>query len=230
VNGEKHPPPAVDCDGDLVVVGWAVGHPRRAGIGVSWLIEASRDLDIGVNYRSISEKARLIWMAVHHVNRRDQTYYLHQGITKTGKPKYFFSKKSEGNLADGIPDSFEVYENPNAQVFLRKIQPKLITDEEVALVDQGMKQFSEVKYYLIDVKKDTIIIYEAAQDVDALIELFGIFPRAQEKGVQSILAKALSYSPIMQFVLIDEDRRTFITQRYCFRGSIDDWINIGGGR
>jgi hypothetical protein len=167
-------------------------------------------------------------MSVHHVNRREQTYYLHQGITKTGKPKYFFSKKSEGSLVDRIPDGFEVYENPNAQVFLRKIQPKLITDEEVALVDQGMKQFSEVKYYLIDVKKDTITIYEAAQDVDALAEHFAFFPRAQEKGIQSILARTLSYSPVMQFVLTDEDRRRFVTQRYCFLGSIDDWINIGG--
>ena len=90
--------------------------------------------------------------------------------------KHFFSKKSEGNLADKVPDGFEVYENPSSQVFLRKIQPKLITDEEVALVEQGMKQFSEVKYYLIDVKKDTIIIYEAAQDVDALAERFAFFP------------------------------------------------------
>ena len=167
-------------------------------------------------------------MSVHHVNRREQTYYLHQGITKTGKPKYFFSKKSEGNLADKVPDGFEVYENPSSQVFLRKIQPKLITNEEVALVEQGMKQFSKVKYYLIDVKKNTIIIYEAAQDVDVLAELFAFFPRAQEEGVQSILAETISYSPVLQFVLTDEEKRTFITLRYCFRGSIDDWRNIGG--
>jgi hypothetical protein len=166
-------------------------------------------------------------MPVHYVNRRGDTYYLYQGVTKTGKPKYFFSKKSEGTLAEGIPDGFEIYENPNSQVFLRKIQPKLITDEEVALVDQGMKQFSKVKYYLIDVKKDTITIYESAQDVDAIVELFGIFAKSQGNDLQPILAKSITYSPVMQFVLTDENRRRFFTQRYCFLGSIDDWIGIG---
>jgi hypothetical protein len=33
----------------------------------------------------------------------------------------------------------------------------------------------------------------------------------------------------MQFLLEDEQRRTFTAQRYCFIGSIDDWIDIGHG-
>ena len=56
-------------------------------------------------------------MPVKHVNRKRQTYFLHEGKTKTGKPKYFFSKDSEGNLLDAVPDGYEIYENPNAQVF-----------------------------------------------------------------------------------------------------------------
>jgi len=35
-------------------------------------------------------------MSVKHVNRKRDTYFLHEGKTKTGKPKYFFSKESEG--------------------------------------------------------------------------------------------------------------------------------------
>jgi hypothetical protein len=42
-----------------------------------------------------------------------------------------FAMKSEGQLADRIPEGFEIYENPNAQVFLRRIPPKIITDEEL---------------------------------------------------------------------------------------------------
>ncbi len=48
--------------------------------------------------------------------------------------------KSEGDLVEGIPEGFEVYENPNAQVFLRKVQPKTITDEEVEVVKRGLGQ------------------------------------------------------------------------------------------
>ncbi|MEI8375624.1 MAG: hypothetical protein WCJ35_22615 [Planctomycetota bacterium] len=73
-------------------------------------------------------------MSMKHVNRKRDTYFLHEGKTKTGKPKYFFSKESEGILLDTIPNGYEVYENPNAQVFLRKITPQVITNEEVQIV------------------------------------------------------------------------------------------------
>jgi hypothetical protein len=39
-------------------------------------------------------------MPITHVNAKGKTYYLHQGTTKTGKPKYHFAMKSEGTLAD----------------------------------------------------------------------------------------------------------------------------------
>jgi hypothetical protein len=54
-------------------------------------------------------------MVIEHINRRGDTYYLHEGRTKTGKPKYFFSRNRAGTLADSVPNGFEVYESPNAQ-------------------------------------------------------------------------------------------------------------------
>ncbi|MGD0900880.1 MAG: hypothetical protein ABR915_23860, partial [Thermoguttaceae bacterium] len=75
-------------------------------------------------------------------NRKRHTYFLHEGKTKAGKPKYFFSRDSEGDVLDTIPDGYEVYENPNAQVFLRKAMPQIITDEEVAVVQVGLQKFA----------------------------------------------------------------------------------------
>ena len=37
-------------------------------------------------------------MPVTHVNRKREAYFLHEGMTKAGKPKYFFSKDSAGEL------------------------------------------------------------------------------------------------------------------------------------
>ena len=34
---------------------------------------------------------------------------------------------------------------------------------------------------------------------------------------------------MLQFLLENEQRRLFTAQRYCFRGAIDDWIDIGHG-
>lgn len=166
-------------------------------------------------------------MVVEYPNRKCQKYYLHQGTTKTGKAKYFFSMKSEGNLVEYIPDGFEIYENPNAQVFLRRIQPKIITDEEIATVDKGMKKFSSLQYYQIDVKKNTISVYTPNQNVAVLSEIFSGLSSCKEVDIQNQLARSISYSSMLRFVLYDEQKRIFMTERFCFLGSIDDWIEIG---
>ena len=89
---------------------------------------------------------------ITYTNRRNDVYYLHIGKTKKGNPKYFFSKKAEGNIAKYFPEGYEIYENPNTQVFLRKIPEKIISDQELALVKKGMRELTDVKHYLIDIK------------------------------------------------------------------------------
>jgi len=166
-------------------------------------------------------------MAINYINRKGQLYYLHQGTTKTGKPKYFFSMKSEGNLLKIIPDGYEIYENPNAQVFLRKVQPKVITDEEKAIVEAGIQKFSSLEDYQIDIKKEIITIYTPDQDVDLLSRLINFSSSDKLSEAQNILKRSISYSPMLRFILIDEQKRIFMTQRYCFLGRIDDWRDIG---
>ena len=171
-------------------------------------------------------------MPITHVNYQGKTYYLHQGVTKTGKPKYHFAMKSEAALADAIPEGFEIYENPNAQVFLRRIPPKIITDEERQIVEDGMRKYASVQDYKIDVKGKAIIVYTADQSVDTLVGLFKDFrpnPYANSE-LMTTLREFIQYSPMMQFVLDDKEQRLFTAQRYCFRGAIDDWIDIDHGK
>ena len=103
-------------------------------------------------------------MSISYVNRKEKTYYLHIGKTKSGKNKYYFSTKTDGTLAETIPEGYEIYENPNAQVFLRTIQPKLITDAERTIVEKGIKTYSKIKGYQIDIKGKNITIYTADQN------------------------------------------------------------------
>ena len=169
-------------------------------------------------------------MPITHDNAKGKTYYLHQGATKTGKPKYYFSLKNTGTLVTAIPAGFEIYETPNAQVFLRKIPPKLITDEERHLVAVGMKKYSDVHDYKIDVKGNAIVIYTTDQGVDEFSNrLKGFNPVIGETSAREFFSSLAYYSPMLQFTLEDGERRVFSAQRYCFLGSIDDWIYIGHG-
>src|SRR5262249_5227291 len=164
-----------------------------------------------------------------HTHAKGQIFSLYQGTTKTGKSRYYFAMQSEGTLATAIPAGYEVYENPNAQVFLRRILPKIITDEECQIVDEGMRKYATVKDYKIDVKGNAILIYTAIQEIDALAPLFkDLYPDpAANVELMANLRKAVHYSPMLVFQLVDAQRRTFQTQRYCFLGSVDDWIAIG---
>ena len=141
-------------------------------------------------------------MVVTHVNRKRDTYFLHQGKTKTGKPKFFFSKDSEGDLLDAVPDGYEIYENPNAQVFLRKTMPQVITDEEVAVVQTGLRKFAPSLNCIVGMKAEHIVVYEG---------------------------QGGHYHQMLRFTLIDEKARWFSADRWCFRGSIDDWFHLGDG-
>lgn len=165
-------------------------------------------------------------MPIQHINRKGQTFYLHQKATKKANLKYFFSMKRDGELVVSIPDGFEIYENPNAQVFLRKIQPKMITDDEIAVVEKGVREFARLPYYRVDVKKDIISVFVPDQNVGRLSKAFPFALNGRD--VQGALSQVLTYSAMLRFVLIDDAKRIFVTQRYCFRGSIDDWIDIGG--
>ncbi len=168
-------------------------------------------------------------MPIIYTNAKGKTYSLHQGTTKTGKPTYYFSMESAGPLAEAIPEGFEIYENPNAQVFLRRIPPKLITDEERQVVEDGMRKYAEVQDYKIDVKGNAIVIYTADQDIDALADLFtDVHPDpTTNTQLMTLLRKEIHYAPMLLFTLVDAQRRTFVTQRYCFRGAIDDWVDLG---
>jgi hypothetical protein len=174
--------------------------------------------------------AQDVAMAIEHVNRKGKTYYLHQGKTKTGKPKYFFSMKSDGNLVDTIPEGYEIYENPNAQVFLRKVRPQIVTPEEVAIVRNGVKRYAKLEHFIIDVKDNRIVVYLCDQNVDALMELASMGLGGSTAKMQETLLRSVTYSPMMQFVLEDEKTREFGVERWCFRGSVDDWIMLDSSR
>jgi hypothetical protein len=136
--------------------------------------------------------------------------------------------KTEGNSVDSIPDGYEIYENPNAQVFLRKIPVEIISPEEIEMVEFGIKKHAKVSEFILDVKGKNIIIYLCDQNVDDMIKTMEImYPNSPNflRNRESF-AFSLNYSPMMQFVLKDVETRSFTVERWCFRGSIDDWIPL----
>jgi hypothetical protein len=68
------------------------------------------------------------------------------------------------------------------------------------------------------------VIHEGDTHIDTLRE---INMRFSVSGLEEYAARHAHYVPVMRFVLHDEAERVFRPERYCFRGSVEDWIPIG---
>ena len=87
-------------------------------------------------------------MAMEYVNRRGERYYLLQGKTKTGKPKYYVSRKAGGVPVEHMPEGYEFYEEPDRGIVaVRKIRPTNITTQEREMLMRWTAEWGEIEYY-----------------------------------------------------------------------------------
>jgi hypothetical protein len=167
-------------------------------------------------------------MAVQHTNRRGQTYYLHQRRTRAGKLNYYFSLDTQGDLPDAIPAGYEVYEHPHGQVFLRKARAQVVAPDEIAQIEREIARYPRLEHSRVDVKGHIITVYVPNQQAErSLAGLLRNLARGRDVDVEGIVARGRRLSPEFRLLLVDEERRLYQPQRFCYLGSIDDWIDIG---
>ena len=96
---------------------------------------------------------------IEYTNRLGKTYYLFQGKTKKGNPRYFFSPNSKGGKTEcvpleHIPEGYELFEHPNSNVVLRKKIKTAVLPHELFFVRE---QVEELEREDRDPDKDSII-------------------------------------------------------------------------
>ena len=171
-------------------------------------------------------------MPVTYTNHKGHTYYLCQGMTKTGKLRYYFAREPKDRSPDQIPEGYRISESVNGVVSLVKDRPQLILPQEVASVEAALARHPKGSDYRVAVQKNQIVIYERlGPNVDALNEMFGKFsplpPEILKGRVQEQLDKMARFSPIMRFILVGREERNFIAERWCYFGDVDDRIEVG---
>jgi len=113
-------------------------------------------------------------MPVTYTNRKGQTYYLCQGLTKTGKLRYYFARQPIDGSPDQIPEGYKISESVNGVVLLVKDRPQLILPQEIASVEAVLARHPKGRDYRVAVHKNQIIIYERlGPDVETLSAIFG---------------------------------------------------------
>lgn len=101
---------------------------------------------------------------------------------------------------------------------------KTFYKKEINIIKDAINKYSGIVHYRLNIcgKKLTILIRATLEEELPLKE-------AGEKSFEDIY-HTNGYLPMLRFILVDEDEkeRFFGVERYCFRGSIDDWIPLGG--
>ena len=162
-------------------------------------------------------------------------YYLQAGKTRTGKPRYWFGRKLTGERVQSVPAGYEIYEQPETgQVSLRKPKPTEISELERDIVADGLRRDAGLEHFIVDVQDNSLVVYLPGMSERAADRLLNVLagpfsamsPRVQECKAQ--LMKTSDYTKMMRFLLVNAEERVFAVQRWCFRGSVDDWIWVGG--
>ncbi len=175
-------------------------------------------------------------MPLQYRNRKDDLYTVFQGTTKTGKPRYYVSKSDYSDAGDPVeelPDDFEVFESPaNGSVSVRRRKPTRILATERELIAQLVLKLTDysVEHTIID--GDNIVVYTPDRApiaaMESIAKVFGL-----SKNLFDFSPANTQFSAVLKFTLLPNGQgskagqRVFLTQRFCFRGSVDDWMEIG---
>ena len=165
-------------------------------------------------------------MALVFQNLKGDNYFVKSKLTKTGKMTFFLTKTLDEKCLDILPYTYEVFEKyDSGMMFIRKAQPKQFSDNEMKIIESELKKNKSLMDSKIDTYGDEIKIYTVEQDEE--------MDRMENRlfGFNSYkMLKYRRYDERMKIKVSGTgDDRQFEVMRFCYRGSIDDWITIDVG-
>jgi hypothetical protein len=138
--------------------------------------------------------------ALQHTSQRGIDWFLHQGTTKTGKPKYFVAKKVGRGALAAMPAGFEFTESVNGVVSVRRLDatPKLVPDADVETVRAEVARHRHLLHHKVAAGRDAVLVYEPVGGrPDAELVLMAKMLRVP----MGTLNARVRYEPVMRFVV-----------------------------
>src|SRR5438552_243754 len=184
-------------------------------------------------YHRVEGSTRRTRMPVSYTNRKGVTYTLYRGLTRTGKPRYYFGRpdQSQGEPVTELPPGFTISESVNGVVSLVKDHPSLIQPEEVEAVEAAVQQHPEAHRYRVAVKGNRIEVYaQIGPDYNELVSelhLPGLSRPGLAEELRALEERHAHYIPVLRFTLLDSKQRRFGSERMSSLGGIDDWLELG---
>jgi len=169
-------------------------------------------------------------MSVSYKNCHGKTYFLHVRKTKTGKSCCYVSMRTDGNLAEAVPEGYEIYEQPGGRVYYRKIPKTPILAHELQCVQDQLTPLNDREYasFCSAYGASAFVLSYVKQ---LMLERNRFRYQAEIRGKEIIIWEvSCGGRPIMKFALHDEEEREYRAFRWCFRGRIDGWLALRSGQ
>ena len=160
-----------------------------------------------------------------YMNVRGETYFLCRKPTKKGNSRYYFAKAPSGDPVPAIPEGYEVRESVNGLVTLGKQRNIYLWKEEIQAVEDAISRKPEPELYRLAVKPKLIEVHQAPRGGGKSFSK--LFPFAAPEKVREAYLSSVSYSPVLQFLLVEEESRIFRAQRMGYRARMSGWLDIG---
>ncbi len=171
-----------------------------------------------------------------YANRFGQTYYLHKGTTKTGKPRYFAARSIVKGVLAAMPAGFEFAESINGVVSVRRTDtsPSTIPEVHVEAIRKEMSRHMHLRHHAVEARRNEIIIYEplgllSEETIRSWEREFGV---ARESFLvrNAQLQRRVRYTPVMKFLPATWGTPgTYMAYRMSYRGE-GGWLSLSAGR
>jgi hypothetical protein len=143
-------------------------------------------------------------------------------------------EKRAGRIGESVadlPPGFTISESVNGVVSLVRDRPSPIQPAEVAAAEAAIHQHPQAHRYRVAAKRDRIEFSERVgpdyADVLHEIGVIGLARSDLAEGLRDLEERHARFAPVLRLTLVDRERRVFRAERWCYLGSIDDWITLG---
>lgn len=170
---------------------------------------------------------------VKYTNRKGVVYHLVEGTSKTGKPRYQFTRQVGGKAVDAIPEGFEIAESVNGVVSLTKIRPSAFAPEEIEVVRKTLASHPRGSLWKVVDKRDRIAVYErSGTSIEEIVASVGnrrdfSARRVRENAaaIAKVIDQSAQYHETLRFMMVNPLNRTFVAERYYYTG-MGGWMMI----
>lgn len=151
-------------------------------------------------------------------NRLGVTYYLHEGRTTTGTPRYFFRKTVRAGAVGRLPDVYEVSESINGLVSVRRKSAggSAVPESDLEIVQVALRRRPDLRFYRARIIRNAIVVFEPHprfEDVRNIMHRCGSDYRTAMSTEESM--KNARFAPVMKF---EREGVHYVAHHMTYRG------------